>query len=259
MQTITSTGTVSGGAFSGSLKASKYAYQRLNLDKFEVGTDGKVAAKIVLKDAAPGTEVAFEAVDGTRMSKAKTSAVVTASTVQSAFTGELAADVVKASISASVTAAYRNLVLGATGSYATGLMGGDKAGITGLDAVVGYKVGGAQLALRTLDGFKNMQIGASSTKGGVQVVARGTMAAPKGLGFSFGNGKATDKVAVEFGAKVPVDGATVTAAAGIDGKVRAAYALNVSKSAKLTTSFEVNAANIESDDHKVGTKLAFSF
>lgn len=247
-----------GSKYSSSLKASKFAYQRLNLDKFEVGTDGKVAAKIILKDAAPGTEVSFEATDGTRMSSANTSAVVGATTVQSAFTGEVSVDVVTAAVKASVTTGYQNFLLGATGSVATGLMGGAKAGLTGVDAIVGYKVGGAQLGVQTKDSLKNLQLGVSTKKGGVEVVGRVGMAAPK-LPFSVGKGEAKKGVTVEVGAKVPVDGATVSAAFGLDGKVRAAYALDVSKSAKLTTSFEVNAASIESDDHKVGTKLAFSF
>lgn len=228
--TVTGTAKVDGSKFSSSLKASKFAYQRLNLDKFEVGTDGKVAAKLILKEAAPGTEVTFEATDGTRMSAAKTSAVVGASTKQSAFTGDVSVDAVTAAVTGSFTTGYKNFLLGATGSVATGLMGGDKAGLTGVDAVVGYKVGGTQLAAKTKDSLKNLQIGMSSTQGGVQVVGRVGMAAPK-LGFSVGKGKAQEGVTVEIGAKVPVDGATVSAAAGMNGKVRAAYQLSVSKSA----------------------------
>lgn len=221
----------------------------LKLEKLSLATDKKLALEFSLDKAFPGTKLSFKGSDASRAAGADAITAVIG-VEHSADFGNFTLDVDALNYGVDATALLAlgdGVLVGASGK-ATVLPAFD---VRDYNVLLGYRAKGLTLAVQTdkrLSGVTAFYHQAIAPNMATAAVAKFPLAA-----------KAASAFDIEVGLSyAPSSDVTVVGKANSSGKVAGSYAAQLNSSAKLTLAAEVDAANIASDDHKVGIALAIS-
>lgn len=218
-----------------------------SVDKLQVSSDKKIAAEFSLADAAPGTKLTAKFTDGSRAAGADAITAVVGAEIKSgkAFT-TFDVDAIKQSVAFTTLVAYKDFLLGASAKITT------DSGVKPADygVLVGYKTKEYTVSAETeakLAGLKATFYHVSSPTLTTAAIAR--------MPLTGGSAYKSSDVSLGFAYAAAAD-TTITTRVSSAGKVAVSYAQQVSPMTKLTFATEIDAANIASDDHKVGVLLS---
>jgi len=249
---VTFTGEAVGSKPASASIKGEYNKGSVKVDKLQLSTDKKLVAELSMLEVAPGTKLSFKATDGSRVAGAdavaaaigveyrRPEAVVTVDVdpVHMGVDGSAVVDV------------YQGLVLGGQFGAKTS-KSGDFA-VSDYNVLAGYKTREYALSLGTEKRFQGAVLSYFQA-----VNATTSVAAVAKFPLAMVPSPATMDIEVGTSYKPHAD-TTVCGKLNAQGKVAVSYAQQVSPMTKLTFATEFDAANVTSDDHKMGIVLSIT-
>jgi len=247
--TFTGEATVSKPA-SASIKG-EYAKGNFKVDKLQLSTDKKIVGEFSMLEVAPGTKLTFKATDGSRVAGADAvQATVGVEYKRPEGVITLDVDPIHMGVDASFLVDYKGILVGGSGGAKTAKSG--DFSLAEYNLLTGYKSREYTVSLATEKRFQNAVLSyfqSVNPTTSVAAVAR----------FPVASVPSSSALDIEVGTSYkPHADTTVCGKINANGKLAVSYAQQVSPMTKITFATEFDAANVTSDDHKMGIVLSIT-
>jgi hypothetical protein len=249
------------GSAAANVKVAYKHSDNFSVEKLAIGSSKKIEGEFKLANAAPGTDATFKFTEGSRAASASNDATLgvvykSSGSVNAVFTAD--AELVNGpNFDFSALFNFNGvLVGGATSVNTTFAKAGDakdsdkSVAVADYNALLGYRTDDFTLAAQTTKALSHVD---------VSLLHNASDSVTAGFIASFDRAGGSKPFGFTVGGTYKVDSDTsVSGTADSAGKVSLAYKQKLNSLATLTTSGQVDALQLGSDNHKFGLSLSLS-